>query len=112
MDLSKLSSLKGFLGALEFSPEGKLIAKAGSVNDKIGMMLAELCSANMRMGNMEAHGLTNFSSLKGFEECKGFAVSGPSFSLCVTGNISVLVENSQVDFNEVFKALNNLQSVN
>ncbi|HEO64463.1 MAG TPA: DUF2173 family protein [Spirochaetes bacterium] len=104
-DISKLTALKGFIGAAQFSEDGKLVAKAGQVDDKVGLMLADLCSANMRMGAMQAHGFSTFSGMPGFEECKGFALSGSAVSLCVFENLSVLVENSECDFNEVYKTL-------
>lgn len=106
--INKLSDLKGFIGAFEFSDEGKLVEKSGKVDDNVGNMLADLSSANMRMGNMQAKGFTEFSKLKGFESCNGFALSGASFSLCVVNSYGILVENMETNFNEVFQTLNTL----
>lgn len=106
--LEKLSDLQGYIGAFEFSNDGKLVDKTGKVDDKVGNMLADLCSANMRMGDMQAKGFTQFSKMQGFESCNGFALSGASFSLCVVDSYGVLVENMDSNFNDVFKALNNI----
>ncbi len=107
-DISQLTGLKGFIGAARFSDDGKLVARAGQVDDKVGLMLADLCSANMKMGSMQAHGFSTFSGMKGFESCKGFAISGSAVSLCVLGDLSVLVENSECDFNEVYQSLKDI----
>jgi len=104
-NLSQLKNMSGFLAAAEFNADGQVLKKEGHLDNEVGTMLADLCAANMRMGQMQARGFSKFSGLKGFEECKGFAVSGPSISLCVLGNIVVMVENSQCDFNEVFNIL-------
>ena len=105
--LSQLKNIKGFLAAAQFNPDGQLLNKEGPIDDTIGTMLTDLCAANLRMGQMQARGFTRFTGLKGFEDCRGFAVSGPSISLCVYDNLVVMVENSSCDFNEVFKMLQN-----
>ena len=107
-NLKELSALNGFIAAIEFSDEGKLLQKHGQIDDTRGNMVADLCSANKRMGSMQAHGLSTFSDLKGLDEMNGFTISGPALSLCVYNSVSLFVENSQCDFNEVYRLLKKL----
>ena len=108
LDLNKLTAINGFIAGGEFTDGGELVGKVGEMDDNIGAIVADMCSANMRMANMQAHGFTKFSKMKGFEKANGFAISAASLSLCVFGNASVFVRNSDCDFNEVFAALRSL----
>ncbi len=104
-NLTKLSSIKGFIAAIEFSNEGKAESKQGNIDDNTASVIADICSANIRMGSMQAHLFSGYTKIKGFDDVKGFAISGPAISLCVWDKVAVLVENRHSDFNYIFKTL-------
>jgi roadblock/LC7 domain-containing protein len=104
-NLKILPNIKGSIAAIEFSNDGKATAKQGNIDDNTASLIADMCSANIRLGSMQANYFSAYSGIKGFDKLEGFAISGPGISLCVWNNIALLVENSQADFNEVFETL-------
>lgn len=103
-NLDRLLQIKGVFAAGEFSDDGKVIAYKGDVTEEEAAMAAMMCAANTAMAKMQADGFTAFSG-KEWTPLKGWAVTGPKYSVCVMGNVGVFVKNDEVSFNEVFKAL-------
>lgn len=103
-DLQKLLSIKGVFAAGEFSNDGKLVAFKGEISEEEAAMAAKMCAANKAMAEMQTEGFTAMSGQE-WAPFKGFALSGPKYSVCIAGNVGVFVKNDEVSFNEVFKAL-------
>lgn len=103
-DLKRLLSIKGVFAAGEFNPDGTLVAYEGDITEEEAAMAASMCAANTAMAKMQADGYTAFSGQE-WTPLRGFALTGPKFSVCVAGNIGVFVKNDEVSFNEVFRAL-------
>ena len=84
--------------------DGKLVAYKGNISEEQAAMAAEMCAANNAMAKMQCDGYTAFSGQE-WTPLHGWALTGPKYSVCVMGNVGVFVNNDEVSFNEVFKAL-------
>jgi len=96
--------IKGVWAAGEFTDDGKLVAYKGNISEEQAAMAAEMCAANNAMAKMQCDGYTAFSGQE-WTPLHGWALTGPKYSVCVMGNVGVFVNNDEVSFNEVFKAL-------
>ncbi len=103
-NLDKLMQIKGVWAAGEFTDDGKLVAYKGNISEEHAAMAAEMCAANSAMAKMQCDGYTAFSGQE-WTPMHGWALTGPKYSVCVMGNVGVFVNNDEVSFNEVFKAL-------
>jgi roadblock/LC7 domain-containing protein len=103
-NLDQLLSIKGVWAAGEFSQDGKLLAYKGNISEEEAAMAAMMCAANTMMAEMQTQGFTAMSG-KEWTPLVGFALTGPKYSVCVGKGVGVLVNNDEVSFNEVFKAL-------
>lgn len=104
-DLKEILKIKGVVSVGKFSDEGTLLEFEGDMSEEEAAMAAQVCAANKMMGQMQVDGFTAMSGEDGWTPLVGFSISGPVMSVCVEGNIGVFVKNSEVSFNEVFKAL-------
>lgn len=103
-NLDRLMQIKGVWAAGEFTDDGKLVAYKGNISEEQAAMAAEMCAANNAMAKMQCDGYTAFSGQE-WTPLHGWALTGPKYSVCVMGNVGVFVNNDEVSFNEVFKAL-------
>ena len=103
-NLDRLMKIKGVWAAGEFTDDGKLVAYKGNISEEQAAMAAEMCAANNAMAKMQCDGYTAFSGQE-WTPLHGWALTGPKYSVCVMGNGGVFVNNDEVSFNEVFKAL-------
>ncbi|HCO39596.1 MAG: DUF2173 family protein [Aquificota bacterium] len=103
-NLDRLMQIKGVWAAGEFTNDGKLVAYKGNISEEQAAMAAEMCAANNAMAKMQCDGYTAFSGQE-WTPLHGWALTGPKYSVCVMGNVGVFVNNDEVSFNEVFKAL-------
>ncbi len=103
-NLDKLMQVKGVWAAGEFTDDGKLVAYKGNISEEHAAMAAEMCAANNAMAKMQCDGYTAFSGQE-WTPLHGWALTGPKYSVCVMGNVGVFVNNDEVSFNQVFKAL-------
>jgi roadblock/LC7 domain-containing protein len=103
-DLKNLVSIKGVFAAGEFNPDGTLVAYEGDITEEEAAMAAAMCAANNAMAKMQTDGYTAFSGQE-WTPLHGWALTGPKYSVCVAGNVGVLVKNDEVSFNEVFRVL-------
>ena len=103
-NLDQLLSIKGVWAAGEFSHDGKLLAYKGNISGEEAAMGAMMCAANAMMAEMQTQGFTAMSG-KEWTPLVGFALTGPKYSVCVGKGVGVFVNNDEVSFNEVFKAL-------
>jgi len=104
-DLNKLLEIKGVFAAGTFSDDGKMTGFAGDLKEDYAAMAASMCAANMHVARMQVDGYTAMSGESGWTPAKGFALSGPKFSVCVVGNTGVFARNGEASFNQIFKAL-------
>jgi roadblock/LC7 domain-containing protein len=103
-NLDRLMKIKGVWAAGEFTDDGKLVAYKGNISEEQAAMAAEMCAANNAMAKMQCDGYTAFSGQE-WTPLHGWVLTGPKYSVCVMGNVGVFVNNDEVSFNEVFKAL-------
>lgn len=103
-NLDQLLRIKGVWAAGEFSQDGKLLAYKGNISEEEAAMAAMMCAANTMMAEMQTQGYTAMSG-KEWTPLAGFALTGPKHSVCVGKGVGVFVNNDEVSFNEVFKAL-------
>jgi len=103
-NLDQLLSIKGVWAAGEFSHDGKLLAYKGNISGEEAAMAAMMCAANAMIAEMQTQGFTAMSG-KEWTPFAGFALTGPKYSVCVGKGVGVFVNNDEVSFNEVFKAL-------
>ncbi len=103
-NLDNLLKVKGVVAAGEFADDGRLLAFKGNISEEHAAMAASMCAANNATAKMQCDGFTAMSGQE-WSPLIGWALSGPKLSVCVMGNVGVIVNNDEVSFNEVFKAL-------
>ena len=103
-DLKKLLQIEGVFAAGEFDDQGNLLAYEGDISEEEAAMAAKMCWANNAMATMQTEGYTAFSGQE-WVPLRGWALTGPKYSVCVVGNVGVLVENDKASFNKVFEGL-------
>ncbi|WP_340694309.1 DUF2173 family protein [Hydrogenobacter thermophilus] len=103
-DLDKLMQINGVIAAGEFTDNDELVAYKGEVTEEQAKKFAEVCAMNNSIAKRQVE---EFSALSGFNwsPLHGWAIAGPEYSLCVMGNVGVIVKNELVSFNDIFKAL-------
>ena len=104
-NLKEILDIKGVVAVGKFSDEGILLEFEGDMSEEEAAMAAQMCAANKMMGQMQVDGFTAMSKEDGWTPLVGFAISGPTMSVCVENNIGVFINNAEASFNEVFKAL-------
>ena len=103
-NLERLMGLGGATAAGEFTPGGDLITYKGDLPEDIARLIAKMCAASSLMGATEADSFTRISGMK-WMPFHGWAVSAGDYSVCVMGNIGVLVETAKADFNNIYEVL-------
>ncbi len=105
-DLDKVMNVKGVVSAIEFTPDGRVIQSKGNMDKRVEEMMADLCSANLRMARMQAHLFTEESGAFGFgSELTGFAMMGTELAICVIENVGVLVKQNETNLNQIYEVL-------
>lgn len=107
-NLKSLLALSGVSAVGEFTSDGQLIDIIGDMSVKAAKVAALMAAANMASAKMQTVGWTTHTGKDGFEPAIGFAVSGPKKSALIIKNIGVFVDNDKADFDQLFKALNEL----
>lgn len=104
LDLESLSVLKGVIAALRFYDDGTLAEAAGHLDQLDTQLAAELCHANGRIMHHSSDVLMTLSGAAGWPS-RGWMMAGDELSVCGVAEVACFVRNSEVSFNEVFRAL-------
>lgn len=108
VDLDKLMALEGAIASSEFNRDGELLASkldaSQDCGDLIDMMIAARTFMRIIEQRLERKKSNRCKDLE-FSPVKGLALSAGEYSICVMGDIGLLLETSKANFKGVFKAL-------
>jgi roadblock/LC7 domain-containing protein len=98
--LDRLMNIKGVVAAGQFTDDGKVIRKAGAINDRLMEETARLCAYQ----NQKLAELTGFFEMKSkmkWQPLIGWAVWGGKYVVVVMGNTGVFIESKHADLKEL-----------
>jgi len=108
-DLNQLMSLAGAQAAFVMNDRGELsdhvIADGSKLNETALDLLAHMCVANISIATMQARGWEANSEAKGFYPVNGFTLVGMEWSAVTNGNIGVVIDNKEADYEAAYAAL-------
>jgi len=108
-DLSQLMTLKGARAAFLMNDRGELqqhlLAEGSELNETALDLLAHMCVANNAIATMQARGWEASSESRGFYPVDGFTLIGMDWSAIVDGNVGVVVDNAEADYEAAYRAL-------
>jgi len=104
--VSELMSLPGVIAAGEYSYRGDRYSYEGRLEPEMARMASIMCRATTMSVHMEGDMLGDFCADCGLVPAKGWAVRGPSFSVCVVANVFCFLDSAQ---GSIDKALHLMQ---
>lgn len=108
VNLDKLMSLEGAVASSEFGRDGELLASKLDASqecaDLIEMMTAAKAFMKIIEQRLERKRGKKCKDLE-FAPVKGLALSAGEYSICVMGDIGILLETSKANFKGVIKVL-------
>jgi roadblock/LC7 domain-containing protein len=104
VDLDRLLQLAGAVAAGEFGVGGSLIDYKGEIDKETARSLAMLCAANTLLARTQVETTSKVTQLN-LTPLKGWMMSAGDFTVCVMGEIGVVVLTDKADFNEVHRVL-------
>ncbi|WP_334223928.1 DUF2173 family protein [Thiosocius teredinicola] len=108
-DLNQLMTLQGAQAAFVMNDRGELqehvIAEGSALSETALDLLAHMCVANNAIATMQARGWETSSESKGFYPINGFTLIGMEWSAITDGNLGVVVDNKQADYEAAYQAL-------
>jgi roadblock/LC7 domain-containing protein len=100
--ISELMDMSGTVAAGEFSFRGDRYSYQGNMSEEMARMASIMCRSTSMSTHMETDMLGTFCGEGcGLIPAKGWAVRGPSYSVCVVHNYFCFMDNQQADFNKV-----------
>lgn len=103
-ELESLFLLKGVVAALRFYDDGTLAGAAGDLDQANAELAAELCYANGRFLQHNSDMFMTLSGMGGWAP-RSWMMAGDELSVCGLSDVACFVRNSEVSFNDVFRAL-------
>ncbi|MEA3411645.1 MAG: DUF2173 family protein [Pseudomonadota bacterium] len=104
VDLDRLLQLAGAVAAGEFGVGGSLIDYKGDIDEETARSLSMLCAANTLLARTQVETASKVTRLN-LTPLKGWMMSAGDYTVCVMGEIGVVVITDKADFNEVRKVL-------
>lgn len=112
VDLNKLMALKGAQAAFVMNDRGELLQHVraeGSTLDETALdLLAHMCVANNAIATMQARGWEASSGNKGYYPVNGFTLIGMEWSAITDGNLGVVINNQDADYEAAYETLGEL----
>ena len=112
VDLNKLMTLKGAQAAFVMNDRGELLQNVraeGSALDETALdLLAHMCVANNAIATMQARGWEASSGNKGYYPVNGFTLIGMEWSAITDGNLGVVINNQDADYEAAYETLGEL----
>ncbi len=110
VDLEKLMTLEGAIGAFKMTESGELVdhqvSPEGELNETILDLLCHVCVANMAIATMQARGWEKMTGMEGFYPVNGFSLVGFEWTAIVNGEFGVVISNDKTDFEAAYSVLN------
>ncbi len=104
IDLDKLLALPGAVAAGEFGVGGSLIQYKGALSPEQARAFAQQCAADTLMGRSQAQMIADLTGLE-LRPFRGWAMLAGEYTICVLGEIGVILRTGEAKLDEVFAAL-------
>ena len=109
VDLNELMALKGAQAAFVMNDRGELLqhvkSEDSAMNETALDLLAHMCVANNAIATMQARGWEASSGNKGYYPINGFTLIGMEWSAITDGNLGVVVNNQDADYEAAYRTL-------
>jgi roadblock/LC7 domain-containing protein len=99
--VADLVATPGVIAAGEYSYRGDRYSYKGQLNDDMARMASIMCRATTMGVHMETDIMDNLYGYCGGAPARGWAVKGPSFTVCVIANVFCFLDNSSASLNQV-----------
>ena len=110
VDLGKLMTLNGAIGAFKMTESGELVdhkvSQDSELNETILDLLCHVCIANMAIATMQARGWEKMTGMEGFYPVNGFSLVGFEWTAIVNGEYGVVISNDKADYEAAYTILN------
>ncbi|MFV2059248.1 MAG: DUF2173 family protein [Gammaproteobacteria bacterium] len=110
VDLEKLMTLEGAIGAFKMTESGELVdhqvSPESELNETILDLLCHVCVANMAIATMQARGWEKMTGMEGFYPVNGFSLVGFEWTAIVNGEFGVVISNDKTDYEAAYSVLN------
>jgi len=111
VDLDKLMTLDGAIGAFQMTESGELIehkvSQDSELNETILDLLCHVCVANMAIATMQARGWEKMTGMEGFYPVNGFSLVGFEWTAIVNSGFGVVISNDKTDYEAAYSLLKN-----
>lgn len=107
LDLESLILIKGVVAALRYYDDGSLAEAAGELGQIDAELAADMCQANGRFMQHNGDMFMTLSGQSGWPPT-GWMMAGDHLSVCGLSDMACFVRNGEVSFNEVFRALSEI----
>jgi len=103
--LTELAALPGVVAAGEYSYRGDRFAYKGQLDEDQARMASIMCRATTMSVHMQADILGSFCEQCGLTPARGWAVSGPRFTVCVVANVFCFLDRDTGSANDVLAVM-------
>lgn len=97
--------MPGVMAVGEYSYRGDRFSYKGRLSEEQARMASVMCRATTLGVHMQAKILGSFCPDCGTTPARGWAVTGPRFSVCVFANVFCFLDNERASVSEVLHAL-------
>lgn len=98
--IAELMGLPGVIAAGEYSYRGDRYTYEGKLSDEMAKMASIMCRATTMGVHMEGEILEAYCGDCGLIPTKGWAVRGPSFTVCVMANVFCFIDSANASIND------------
>jgi roadblock/LC7 domain-containing protein len=105
MSLKNILVLDGVTAVCRFRDDGVVMEAEGMLPPDLMERLAKFAQWYRRMVSGNTDVLSLFSQMRGWSPSQGWIVKGDAMTVCSTGNVVCLFENSQGSMNQIMQVL-------
>ncbi len=103
-------SLPGVMAAGEYAYRGDRYSYEGKMDNEMARMASVMCRATSLGVHMECNILGSVCGECGLTSCRGWAVRGAQYTVCVMSNVFCFLDNDAGSLNDTLKLM--LETVN
>jgi roadblock/LC7 domain-containing protein len=103
--VAELMTLPGVIAAGQYAFRGDRYSYEGQITDEMARMASIMCRATTMGVHMEGDLLGGFCENCGLMPARGWAVSGPKYTVCVVANVFCFIDAAQGSMNDVMRVM-------
>ncbi len=103
--VAELMTLPGVIAAGEYAYRGDRFTYEGKLDDEMARLASIMCRATTMGVHMEGDMLGSFCADCGLTPARGWAITGPKFSVCVLANVFCFLDSADGSLNDVLRVM-------